>query len=155
MDADAERIRGRRMRYVRFMSHSEFTRYAAGERLTNRTDWRKRAQCTDSIGFCFFDDSIEPEERLAYLTGVVDLDIVAVFERRSAVPMRKSQGRYRDPDRDGTAWPPEMMAVDEYSVKSYNQADMELVKVGVVVDPYFLRKIKWIETQGRNVRSDK
>ena len=68
------------MRYVRFMSQDELDKYKAGETLRNLTDWRKRSQVTSSVGFCFFDDAVKPEKRMEYLTGVVDLDCVAVFE---------------------------------------------------------------------------
>ncbi len=134
------------MRYVRFMSYDELEKYMRGVKLVNNTDWRKKAQCTDSIGFCFFDDSKEPEERLEYLTGVVTMDCVAVFERISNKPMRKSKGRYRDPDKDIDIFKPVpvMMTVDEYSVKSYSMEDMRPVRVGVVVDPYFDKRIEWL-----------
>lgn len=137
---------GKGKRYVRFMSFEEFVKYMDGVVLVNRTDWRKAAQCTDSVGFCFFDDSVEPEKRIEYLTGVVAMDCVAIFERVSDEPMRKSQGRYRDPEKDQDifnlfALPP-MMSVDEYSVESYSMVDMRLVRYGVVEDA-FKRKIKW------------
>ena len=134
-------------RYVRFMSRKEFIGYMGGLTMENRTDWRKRAQCTDSVGFCFFDDSVPPEKRIEYLTGVVTMGIVAEFERICDRPMRQSHGRYRDPEADQNIFnlfePPPMKQVDEYSTEKYSQADMRLVRVGVVTDPYFDRKIEW------------
>ncbi len=70
---------GKGRRYVRFMSFKEFMKYMDGLLLVNHTDWRKAAQCTDSVGFCFFDDSVEPEERIEYLTGVVTMECVWCF----------------------------------------------------------------------------
>lgn len=38
---------------MRFMGVNELAAFLAGEELENHTDWRKRAQSTDSRGFCF------------------------------------------------------------------------------------------------------
>ena len=136
------------MRYVRFMSQDELDKYKAGETLRNLTDWRKRAQVTSSVGFCFFDDAVKPEKRMEYLTGVVDLDCVAVFECIDG-KMKKSSGRYRDPDKDVCVDlfdflfnPPEMMRVDEYCTEMYSRETMRLVREGKVVDA-FRRVIQW------------
>lgn len=131
------------MKYVRFMGYSELTSYMQGKTLTNDTKWRQAGQCSDSEGFCFFDDSVRPEERMAYLTGIVTMDVVAIFERTSEEPMKKTQGRYRDPEKDrGIFSPISMKFVDEYSVKNYSMNDMKLVDAGVVVGA-FARKIRW------------
>lgn len=115
--------------------------------MENRTNWRERAQCTDSVGFCSFDDSVPPEKWIEYLTGVVTMEIVAVFERICDRPMRQSHGRYRDPEADQNIFnlfaSPPMKQVDEYSTEKYSQADMRLVRVRVVTGPYFGRKIEW------------
>ena len=79
------------MNYVRFMSINELKKYLSGAVLKNSTDWKRRAKNTGSVGFCFFDDSVEPAERLGYLTGVVNTECVAVFERRSMEEMKKRQ----------------------------------------------------------------
>ena len=133
-------------RYVRFMSFEEFEKFITGQVLENCTDWRKQGQCTDSVGFCFFDDSVPPEERIEYLTGVVTMEAVVVFERLSDEPMRKSQGRYRDQEADEDIFNPlapiPMMKVDEYSVESYSREDMRLVRLGEVTSP-IERKINW------------
>lgn len=47
---------------MRFMGVNELAAFLACEELENHTDWRKRAQSTDSSGFCFFDLSEPPEE---------------------------------------------------------------------------------------------
>lgn len=80
------------MKYVRFMGKEELKKYINGETLHNKTIWRENDGNSDSIGFCFFDDSVDPEERLKYLAGVVDMSIAAVFERTVENPMRKAQG---------------------------------------------------------------
>lgn len=133
-------------RYVRFMSFEEFEKFITGQVLESCTDWRKQGQCTDSVGFCFFDDSVPPEERIEYLTGVVTMEAVAVFERLGGKPMRKSQGRYRDQEADKDIFNPlapiPMMKVDEYSVESYSREDMRLVRLGEVISP-IERKINW------------
>ena len=136
------------MRYVRFMSQDELDKYKAGETLKNVTDWRKKGQVTSSIGFCFFGDDVAPEKRMEYLTGVVDLDCVAVFECIDG-KMKKSSGRYRDPDKDVCVDPfdflfnpPEMMRVDEYCTEMYSRETMRLVREGKVVDA-FRRVIQW------------
>ena len=136
------------MRYVRFMSQDELDKYKAGETLRNLTDWRKRSQVTSSVGFCFFNDAVKPEKRMEYLTGVVNLDCVAVFECIDG-KMKKSFGRYRDPDKDAGAdlfdflfKPPAMMSVDEYCTEMYSQKTMKLVREGKVVDA-FRRVIQW------------
>lgn len=135
------------MRYVRFMGIDELEKYLHGKTLINKTDWRKKAQCTDSVGFCFFDDSVKPEERMEYLTGVVDLDCVAVFECADSRKLRKSYGRYRNPDIDKPMFlkPITMMTVPEYSVTRYSRDTMRLIKVGVIIDPYYERLIKWVD----------
>ena len=86
------------MKYVRFMGKDELKKYMNGQTLHNKTIWRENAGNSDSIGFCFFDDSVDPEERLRYLAGVVDISAVAVFERIAPDPMRRSTGTYRDPE---------------------------------------------------------
>lgn len=122
-------------KYVRFMSAKEFWKYLEGGKLINNTDWRKQAQCTDSIGFCFFDDLVPPEKRMEYLSGVVDMEVVAVFETEQR--MMESCGRYRDPDNDASDnlldalfAPVQMMNVKEYSTKKYSRETMKLVKYG-------------------------
>lgn len=138
------------MQYVRFMSVNELEKFKRGEVLANNTDWRKRAMVTDSVGFCFFGDEVPPEKRIEYLTGIVNLDRVAVFEQIGGRPMKESVGRYRDPERDlpddifaALFTAPVTMDVPEYSVETYSQETMRLVKVGKVTDPLFQRTIEW------------
>lgn len=82
------------MRYVRFMSVNELEKFKQGEVLRNNTDWSKRAS-SGSVGFCFLGDNVKPEDRIEYLTGVVCMNRVAVFEPIGGEPLRISQGSYR------------------------------------------------------------
>lgn len=129
------------MKYVRFMGKDELRKYRNGETLRSKTIWRENAGNSDSIGFCFFDDSIDTEERLKYLTGVVDTRAVAVFERIVPDPMRKSIGIYRDPENDTIEnWLAfflgediKTMEVPEYSTEEYSKKTMRLVKTGTPI----------------------
>lgn len=63
--------------------------------------------------------------------------------------MKKSSGRYRDPDKDACVDlfdslfnPPEMMRVDEYCTEMYSRETMRLVREGKVIDA-FRRVIQW------------
>lgn len=133
------------MHYVRFMGYSELEKYLRGETLTNHTVWRNKARCTDSIGFCFFSNMEQPEMRMQYLTGVCDLDCVAEFKYIGKKKLRKTYGRYRDPDRDNlSSLIPTMMEVPEYSIEEYNNRVMLPVRIGVVMDPFYTRKIEWV-----------
>lgn len=129
------------MKYVRFMGKEELKKYINGETLHNKTIWRESYGNSDSIGFCFFDDSVNPEERLKYLTGVVDTRAVAVFERIVPDPMRKSIGIYRDPENDTIEnWLAfflgkdiKTMEVPENSTEEYSKKTMRLVKTGTPI----------------------
>lgn len=132
------------MRVCRFMSAGEFERFLRGERLTNQHDWKSEGRKTGSKGFCFFpagENDPKPEDRIAYLTGVVSMDVCAVFET-SITGLRISEGRYSDPD----APLPSLLAiiggdlggmqwVQELSRKSYSNKDFRLVKAGTP-DPW-------------------
>lgn len=81
------------MRYVRFMSIEELNKYLSGEKLKNNTVWRDRGDKTDSVGFCFFDDSESPEERLEYYSRGITCttDVWAVFEQIGGEPLKSVQ----------------------------------------------------------------
>lgn len=127
------------MRVCRFMSHKEFERFLRGDVLINRTDWKSEGNKTGSKGFCFFPagpDDPAPEDRIAYLTGVICMDVCAVFDT-NVNDLNSSLGRYSDPDAPmpsiqeilfgsfhGTQWVP------EYSRKFYSNNDFRLVKAG-------------------------
>lgn len=115
---------------MRFMGVNELAAFLAGQELENHTDWRKRAQSTDSKGFCFFDLSEPPEERLKYLAGVVDRSFVAVFEVKDGVKLRESNGRYAIPGH-GCVFPPPMQSKVEYSIERYSSRIFTIKRFGV------------------------
>ena len=143
------------MRYVRFMSIREFRNYEDGKTLENNVEWSAGISKCGSKGFCFFDDSVKPEERIEYLTGVVDMDVVAVFEPFEDKKLEESYGMYRDPEKDmpesifnAFFAPPPMMRIKEYCTGKYSIRDMRLVQVGKVMSARF-RKIKWVTVEKR------
>lgn len=137
-------------KYVRFMGLKELSMYLSGKMLMSETEWNKYAYHSDSVGFCFFDDSVSPESRMEYLTGVVDMSYVAVFEPIEHVLFKESEGWYRDPDCDipGTLYEvlfskPKMMPVKEYSLTKYDRNTLRLVKVGVPIIKAAENSIDW------------
>ena len=140
--------------YVRFMGFEELDKYLSNKTLKNTTRWEKRAQKTQSVGFCFFDDSVQPEERIEYLTGIVDMSVVAVFEPVGNMKLRESTGRYRDPDKElGKSLfellfePVQMMTIKEYCTTEYSKKTMCLVKVGYPVLKTSGYGIDWISIE--------
>ena len=127
------------MRLIRFMGAVEQNKYLNGETLTNITDWRKAGQRSGSRGFCFFDDSETPEERLPYVSGVVDTSLVAVFDTVpfARLELMESLGTYRDTERDLPTLKElltfsnlQFKKVREYSALQYNSQILHIVKVG-------------------------
>ena len=129
------------MKLVRFMSENELQKYMRGERLENRTDWRKAGWDSGSRGFCFFGDEVEPEERLSYAAGIVDISAVAEFEPLPFVrlEMTESVGTYRDPGKDAPSLEELLllpfenipkMRVREYSLQSYSNQVLRLIRAG-------------------------
>lgn len=115
---------------MRFMGVNELAAFLAGQELENHTDWRKKAQSTDSKGFCFFDLSEPPEERLKYLSGVVDSSFIAVFEVEDGVRLRESSGRYAIPGHRDVFSPP-MQKKREYSTERYSSRTFKIKRFGV------------------------
>ena len=127
------------MKLIRFMGSEELRKYLNGETLTNTTEWRAAGQASDSRGFCFFDDSEPPEERLPYVSGVVDTDLVVMFEMVlfAKVDLHEGFGRYRDTEKDMptleellTFTNLKFKKVREYSLTEYNTQILRLLKVG-------------------------
>lgn len=142
------------MRYVRFMKENELLDYLYGKRLRNNTNWKEKAK-TESVGFCFFDCNVKPENRLEYLTGVVDLEVAAVFEPIGNVKFRVSEGMYRDPEQDAPADLLEalfssvsMMPVKEYSLTEYDQSIFRLVACGFPYIENGVYGIRWRKING-------
>lgn len=119
-----------KMELMRFMGVNELAAFLAGQELENHTDWRKRAKSTDSKGFCFFDLSEPPEERLKYLSGIVDRSFVVVFEVADGVKLRESSGRYAIPGH-GAVFPPPMQNKVEYSTEQYSSRTFAIKRFGV------------------------
>ncbi len=137
------------MRHVRFMGIEELKKYLRGEKLKNNTVWKDRGDKTDSVGFCFFDDSEPPQKRLKYYSrGITcSTDVWVVFEQISGEPLRQCTGIYRDPEKDNASIEQKMleaitailygvfpdvptMEVTEYSTTEYSQETLKLVAVG-------------------------
>ena len=143
------------MKYVRFMGMDELHKYLSGETLINNTVWSDKAQRTGSVGFCFFDDSVAPESRMHYLNGVVDMEVVAVFEPVVPMCFVVSEGKYRNPEKPIPAVLFEaflselMMPVKEYSLTEYSCKTLQLVKVGVPVIGLSEYRIEWITVDGQ------
>lgn len=114
---------------MRFMGVNELAAFLAGQELENHTDWRKKGQRTDSNGFCFFDLSEPPEERLKYLSGIVDRSFIAVFEVEDGVKLRESSGRYAIPGH-GDVFPPPMQNKKEYSIEQYSVRTFTMKRFG-------------------------
>ena len=127
------------MKLIRFMGREELRKYLDGETLTNTTEWREAGQASDSKGFCFFDYSEPPEKRLSYVSGIVNTDMVAMFE---TVPFAKidlfeGSGRYRDVEKDLPTWVDlltftniKFKEVREYSLTEYSNQILRLLEVG-------------------------
>ena len=115
---------------MRFMGSSELSAFLAGRELENHMDWSKRSKGTDSRGFCFFDLSEPPEERLKYLSGIVDRSFVAVFEVEDGVKLCESSGRYAIPGH-GDVFPPPMQNKVEYSTERYSSRTFKIERFGV------------------------
>ena len=127
------------MKLIRFMGSEELRKYLNGETLTNTTEWRAAGQASDSMGFCFFDDSEPPEKRLSYVSGVVDTELVVTFEvvPFAKIDLHEGFGRYRDTEKDMptleellTFTNIKFKKVREYSLMEYNNQILSLLKVG-------------------------
>ncbi len=127
------------MKVFRFMSNEEFERFNRGEKLLNyNKHWKENK--TDSEGFCFFDlEDFKPEDAMHFLTGIVPLDICAVFEVDESY-LNKSCGRYAKPFQGLTGDPlvdllkaimgqTESFDAKEYcTTENFNNENFKLVK---------------------------
>ena len=134
---------------MRFMGVNELAAFLAGQELENHTDWRKKGQRTHSKGFCFFDLSEPPEERLKYLSGIVDRSFIAVFEVEDGVKLRESSGRYAIPGH-GDVFPPPMQKKREYSTERYSSRTFTIKRfwvtnlVGMCDDGELKYMVSWL-----------
>lgn len=142
---------------MRCMSKEEFARYKNGETLRNLST--HSGQKTDSIGFCFFPvgHACERiEDRLHYLSGIVSMDVVAVFATKPGVWLTKSTGWYRNPDFDAAAMRRLEVATSiltrkiEFCTTVYDKDMFDLVGWG---KPYYVTGhgwyIQWQKGKGR------
>jgi hypothetical protein len=127
------------MKLIRFMGREELRKYLDGETLTNTTNWRAAGSRSDSRGFCFFDDSEPPEKRLPYVSGVVNTDVVVMFETVpfAKIELLESLGTYRDAEKDMPTWTElltfsnlKMKKVWEYSLMEYSNQILRVLKFG-------------------------
>lgn len=117
---------------MRFMGNSELSAFLAGRELENHTDWSKRRKGTKSKGFCFFDLSEPPEERLKYLIGVVDRSFIAEFEVADDVELRESTGWYAVPGQDGGFTLLHLQQEKtEYSIEQYSSQTFTIKRFGM------------------------
>ena len=115
------------------MSKREYDALMTGEVLRNDTDHGAMGQKTDSVGFCFFPE--QPDEAIHWLSFIVDADLCVTMEIPDAL-LRKSQGRYRDVEKDkGSALfdEPPMLWRTEYCLTEYS---LQIVRVLHVTDQY-------------------
>ena len=122
------------MKMFRFMSRNEFEKYRSGQLLINKTIHQGK---TNSIGFCFFNiDDYKPERAMHFLSGVVTLDVCAVFETNKR--LNKTMGTYAKlPPSTGNALIDYIRVLNglvykfdavEYCTTSYNNKEFKLLK---------------------------
>lgn len=155
------------MEYMRFMGTKELTDLISGRVLQNSTDWRGEGWSTGSVGFCFFDCDEPAEKRLHYMVGMPSW----VVEFESDIEMRKSYGRYRDPDADDVFrnacedyisrdaierlsfigldfQTTPVQRVAEYSIRQYDRKALRIVRIGAIVpDSREGRRIEWLSSE--------
>lgn len=89
------------MKLYRFMSRDEFNKFSKGETLVNNTDHsKKRGTASTAKGFCFgIGDEEQAMKDLRRLCGIVNTEILMVFEPKSIDQFTPCQGRYVDYDK--------------------------------------------------------
>ena len=116
---------------MRFMGNAELSAFLADMELENHTDWSKTSKGTESRGFCFFDLSETPEERLKYASGAVDNSFVAVFEVADDVKLRESTAWYAVPGNSGDFFCPPAKEKKEYSIERYSSQTFTIRRFGI------------------------
>lgn len=84
---------------MRCMSKAELVAYRKGEVMRNLST--HPGQRTNSIGFCFFPVGPNCDKittRLQYLSGIVNMEVVAVFETIPPARLTIAHGYYTSPD---------------------------------------------------------
>lgn len=124
------------MKLIRFMSIEEFIKYLNGEKMNSKTQWSAISK-SNSVGICFFPADPPPEERMHYLSGVVDFELVIEFEIIGACHLRMGFGFYRDPDEELPEnleaffdTPVKSLKVHEYSMDQYDRKHLKVTRIG-------------------------
>ena len=134
------------MKLFRFMSRKEFKKYINEEELINNQNHHLNHKSkTNSIGFCFLNlDEYKPEEALHFLSGIVDLDICAVFEVNED-KVKETYGIYARQDVNISLFDiligkiPSFEA-KEYCTTKYSNKDFKLLKYAI---PEWSNKEQW------------
>lgn len=133
------------MKLYRFMSTAECEKFVEGETLKNTTDHsQKRGTASTAKGFCFgIGDVAQAKKDLRRLRGIVNAEMLVVFEPKDISKFILCKGRYVDYakiEAEGKTvkdYPfgevPNMMA-DEYCIESYFMEDIKEI-VSVVYKP--------------------
>lgn len=144
------------MQVFRFMSKVEFEKYRNNFTLKND---KKHDGKTNSVGFCFLNTKdFTPEEAMHFLSGIVTLDVCAVFETEEK--LQKTYGVYAKPIKS-TGNPMEDLmkllcgfndrfTANEYCITEYNKETMKLLKYSEEIwkqwNPVEQQtKFKWVE----------
>lgn len=122
------------MMIFRFMSKEEFDKYNRDEVLVNTTEHIAK---TNSIGFCFFDMiTCNPEYASNFVSGIVNLEICAVFEVDKKY-LKETYGIYHNPKYRANSlldavmsWNDEThkMKVKEYCTTQYSNKNFKLIR---------------------------
>lgn len=124
------------MKLYRFMSIAECDKLLKGEKLVNSTDHsKKRGTASSAKGFCFGIGDLEKAMKdLRRLRGIVNAEMLLVFEPKNLFKFASCQGRYIDYDKieaegkDLRNYPlgkePSRM-FEEYCIESYSINDIE------------------------------
>lgn len=133
------------MKIYRYMSTDELSQLVKGETLNNVTDHsEKRGTASTAKGFCFGIGDVEQAKKdLRRLRGIVNAEMLVVFEPKDITKFTPCKGRYVDYakiEAEGKTvkdYPfgevPNMMS-DEYCIESYSMYDIKEI-VSVIHNP--------------------
>lgn len=128
------------MELYRFMSHEEFNKLVKGETLVNATDHsEKRGAASTAKGFCFgIGNEEQAKKDLRRLRGIVNTEILMVFEPKDIDKFTPCQGRYVDYEKidaegkfldDYSIEDTPNKYFDEYCINNYSIKDIEHIDV--------------------------
>ena len=124
------------MKLYRFMSIAECEKLLKGEKLVNSTDHsKKRGTASSAKGFCFgIGDLAKAMKDLRRLRGIVNAEMLLVFEPKNLFKFASCQGRYIDYDkieaegkelRNYPLGKEPLRMFEEYCIESYSINDIE------------------------------